>query len=261
MNHTDFTIHPFEGVGAVRFGMTPQQVHEIWGEPDSTYRKENSFAGMTPERTQELWAELNDVDCQENSLPSSLFYSHIDYYTKMGIHIDYDELGMCEHISLLSHINDNDKWNTKATSEEDSEELPEDTFQHTDTDDELGIFVDDKIGHKMDYESSGTLVETHDEDSDYTISPTFQGRELYGQTMGEFKDWLKSLDTAIQHTDCGFIFVKFGIGIYSQYYYVPLQDLNCLVETVTVSSIKYTGLWVEGYLTDGYPREEPLVAS
>jgi hypothetical protein len=30
----DYTIYPYEGVGSIKFGMTPQQVHEILGEPD-----------------------------------------------------------------------------------------------------------------------------------------------------------------------------------------------------------------------------------
>jgi hypothetical protein len=33
----DYTIYPYEGVGQIRFGMTPQQVHEILGEPDDQF--------------------------------------------------------------------------------------------------------------------------------------------------------------------------------------------------------------------------------
>jgi hypothetical protein len=230
MNHTDFTIHPFEGVGAVRFGMTPQQVHEVWGEPDDTYREETS--------------------------PYGLAKSHVDYYRKIGVHIDYDETGFCECISLFSHINDDSKWNTGVV-DEDEDELPEDAFEYSDSDDGLDIFIDDKLSRRTDYEQSSTLIETDEEGFRHNIiSPTFQGRELYGQTMGEFKDWFKGLDTAIQHCDGGFIFLKYGVGIYSQYYYVPDKDPDCLVEMVIVASAEYTDVWVEGYLTDGHLREE-----
>jgi hypothetical protein len=233
MNHTDFTIHPFEGVGTVRFGMTPQQVHEVWGEPDDTYREEKSLYGLAKR--------------------------HFDYYRKIGIHVDYDETGFCEYISLFSHINDDSKWNTGVVDED---ELPEDAFEYSDTDDELDIFIDDKLSRKTDYEQSITLIETDEEGFRHNIiSPTFQGRELYGQTIGEFKDWFKGLGTAIQHCDGGFIFLKYGVGIYSQYYYMPDKDPDCLVEMVMVASAEYTNLWVEDYFTDGYPREEPLVSS
>jgi hypothetical protein len=232
MNHTDFTIHPFEGVGAVQFGMTPQQVHEIWGEPDGTYRKEKSLYGLAKR--------------------------HVDYYNKIGIHVDYDVTGFCECISLFSHINDDSKWNTRVVGE-DEDELPEDAFEYSDSDDRLDIFIEDKINRKMDHEQLNTLIETDEGGSGHNIiSPTFQGRELYGQTMGEFKDWFKDLGTAIQHYDGGFIFLKYGVGIYSQYYHVPHKDHDCLVETVTVASAKYTDSWVEGYPKDGHPREEPL---
>jgi hypothetical protein len=232
MNHTDFTIHPFEGVGAVRFGMTPQQVHEIWGEPDDTYREEKSLYGLAKR--------------------------HVDYYSKIGVHVDYDETGFCECISLFSHVNDDSKWNTGVVDED---ELPEDAFEYSDSDDELDIFIDDKLSRKTDYEQSNTLIETDEEGSSPNIvNPTFQGRELYGQTMGEFKDWFKGLGTAIQHYDCGFIFLKYGVGIYSQYYHMPHKDPDCLVEAVTVASTKYTDSWVEGYPKDEYPREESLVS-
>jgi hypothetical protein len=33
----DYTIYPFEGLGAIRFGMTPQQVREVIGEPKGTH--------------------------------------------------------------------------------------------------------------------------------------------------------------------------------------------------------------------------------
>jgi hypothetical protein len=35
----DYTIYPYEGVGPIKFGMTPQQVHEILGEPYRTFKK------------------------------------------------------------------------------------------------------------------------------------------------------------------------------------------------------------------------------
>jgi hypothetical protein len=233
MNHTDFTIHPFEGVGAVQFGMTPQQVHEIWGEPDDTYREEKSLYGLAKR--------------------------HVDYYDKIGIHVDYDETGFCECISLFSHINDDSKWNAGVADED---ELPEDTFEYSDADDGLDIFIEDKINRRMGHDQSSTLIETDEEGSSHNVvNPTFQGRELYGQTMGEFKDWFKGLGTAIQHYDCGFIFLKYGVGIYSQYYHMPHKDPDCLVEAVTVASAKYTDSWVEGYPKDGHPREEPLVTS
>jgi hypothetical protein len=232
MNHTDFTIHPFEGIGAVQFGMTPQQVHEIWGKPDGTSIREESLHGLAKR--------------------------HVDYYSKIGVHVDYDETGFCECISLFSHINDDSKWNTGVV-DEDEDELPEDAFEYSDTGDELDIFIDDKLSRRTDYEQSSTLIETDEEGSSHNIiSPTFQGRELYGQTMSEFKDWFKGLGTAIQHYDCGFIFLKYGIGIYSQYYHMPDKDPDCLVEMVMVASAKYTDSWVEGYPKDGHPREEPL---
>jgi hypothetical protein len=232
MNHTDFTIHPFEGVGAVRFGMTPQQVHEIWGEPDRTYKHE--------------------------SVP---YKCHTDYYQKMGIHVDYDDSGVCEHISLLSHINDSDQWNTNARNDED-DDWPEDTLQYGN--DKSGIFVEDKLDCSKDKMERGQLedpVKTCDDDSDYTINPTFQERELYGQTMGEFKSWLKGLGSAIQHTDTGFIFLKFGIGAHSQYYYAPYRNPDCLVEMVTVFPFDYKDKFAEDLMKDGYCREEPPAGS
>jgi hypothetical protein len=234
MNHTDFIIHPFEGVGAVRFGMTPQQVHEIWGEPERTIMRDST---------------------------STLYRRHTDSYHRMNFRVEYDESGLCEYISLFSHINDDSKWNTGVV-DEDEDELPEDAFEYSNSDDELDIFIDDKLNLKTDYEQSSTLIETDEECSSHSIiSPTFQGRELYGQTIGEFKDWFKGLGTAIQHYDGGFIFLKYGVGIYSQYYCVPDKDPNSLVEMVMVASAEYTNLWAEGYFTDGYPREEPLVSS
>jgi hypothetical protein len=231
MNHTDFTIHPFEGVGAVRFGMTPQQVHEIWGEPDRTSMRDGT---------------------------STLYRRHTDLYHRMNLHVEYDESGFCEYISLFSHINDYDKWNT-GVADEDEDELPEDAFEYSDSDDGSDIFTDDKLSPVTDYEQSSTIIETDEEGSSRNIvNPTFQGRELYGQTMGEFKDWFKGLGTAIQHYDCGFIFLKYGIGIYSQYYHMPHKDSDCLVEMVMVASAKYTDSWVEGYPNDEHPREEPL---
>jgi hypothetical protein len=35
----DYTIYPYEGVGPIKFGMTPHQVHEILGEPSDTFYK------------------------------------------------------------------------------------------------------------------------------------------------------------------------------------------------------------------------------
>jgi hypothetical protein len=233
MNHTDFTIHPFEGVGAVRFGMTPQQVHGIWGKPERTIMRDST---------------------------STLYRRHTDSYHRMNFRVEYDESGLCEYISLFSHINDDSKWNTGVV-DEDEDELPKDAFEYSDSDNELDIFIDDKLSLRTDYEQSSTLIETYEEGSRHNISPTFQGRELYGQTIDEFKDWFKGLGTAIQHYDGGFIFLKYGIGIYSEYYCVPDKDPDSLVEMVMVASAEYTNLWAEGHLKRGYPREELPLSS
>ena len=64
----DYTIYPYEGVGPIRFGMTPQQIHEILGEPDRV------------------------LPGYEAKFPT-------DSYHKIAIHVDYDESGACD-ISL-----------------------------------------------------------------------------------------------------------------------------------------------------------------
>jgi hypothetical protein len=48
-----------------------------------------------------------------------------------------------------------------------------------------------------------------------SASPTFQGQTLVGRPFGELKSWLQSLKTDLQHYDCGLIFLKFGINLYS----------------------------------------------
>ena len=62
----DYTIYPCEGVGPIRFGMTPQQVHEILGEPEgsSTRRPESRFL--------------------------------TDYYEILDLHVVYKESGECK---------------------------------------------------------------------------------------------------------------------------------------------------------------------
>jgi hypothetical protein len=52
---------------------------------------------------------------------------------------------------------------------------------------------------------------------------------------------------------CGLIFLKFGINLYSQYYYLPHRDPGCLVEVVGVSTSGY-----DDEIGIGYPREEAI---
>jgi hypothetical protein len=35
----DYTIYPYEGIGPIQLGMTPEQVHEILGEPERTIER------------------------------------------------------------------------------------------------------------------------------------------------------------------------------------------------------------------------------
>jgi hypothetical protein len=66
----DYTIHPYEGIGAIRFGMTPEQVHEILGMPEDTLR-----AG------------------KRCDLPA-------DYYVKLGFFAYYKNPGVFEAVAL-----------------------------------------------------------------------------------------------------------------------------------------------------------------
>ena len=69
----DYTIYPFEGLGAIRFGMTPQQVREVVGEPVGTYRVSKNSKFPT------------------------------DDYFNLGFHVHYDdELGLCSSVGIFS---------------------------------------------------------------------------------------------------------------------------------------------------------------
>jgi hypothetical protein len=68
----DYTIYPFEGLGAIRFGMTPQQVREVIGEPKGTHM---SYGSKFP----------------------------TDDYFNLGFNVHYDnELGLCDRVGISS---------------------------------------------------------------------------------------------------------------------------------------------------------------
>jgi hypothetical protein len=232
----DYTIHPFEGVGAVKFGMTPQQIHEIWGEPEGTLLADPKF-----------------------------YRDHTDFYCKSEVQIRYSESGVCEHISLDGYVTD-DSWNT--TEEDDEYDSYEDTLQYDHTSGELNISIEDKMDYdkhdRMGFDNSNTFVGTsaHSDSLDQAIRPAFQGQELCDKTMGELKSWFKGLSTAIQYTDTGLIFLKFGIGVHSSHYFSPRWDPDCPVETVTISSSEYADMWSSNCLMKyGFPREEAITLS
>jgi hypothetical protein len=81
----DYTIYPFEGLGAIRFGMTSQQVREVGGEPNSTFMKSDKF-------------------------PS-------DDYFDLGFHIHYDESGLCEAVEISSPYDEGDLFGLDYTEE------------------------------------------------------------------------------------------------------------------------------------------------
>jgi hypothetical protein len=81
----DYTIYPFEGLGAIRFGMTPQQVREVVGEPDSTFMKSDKF-------------------------PS-------DDYFDLDFHVHYDESGLCEAVEIFSPYAQEDPFGLDYTEE------------------------------------------------------------------------------------------------------------------------------------------------
>jgi hypothetical protein len=72
----DYTIHPFEGVGPIKLGMTPQQVRAVLGEPDHSFKK-------------------FDDDFPTDS-----------YYDNLSIHILYEHPGMCNEIWLFLEPDD-----------------------------------------------------------------------------------------------------------------------------------------------------------
>jgi hypothetical protein len=74
----DYTIYPFEGLGAIRFGMTPQQVHEVVGEPESTFMKSD-----------------------DSRFPT-------DDYFNLGFHVYYDESGLCKGVEIFSPYGEED---------------------------------------------------------------------------------------------------------------------------------------------------------
>jgi hypothetical protein len=229
-------IYPFEGIGEVRFGMTPEQVHEILGKPDVTILDDKSEFGR-----------------------------HTDFYQKLDIHVYYNlETGVCEHISLVGGHDERYDGNLLEEEEEDDDDDWDDTsyqgsFQYDQTSENLDIFIDDKL--KDNYPSDSTeSLDYDDSDTVHMVSPVFQEREFYGQTIEDTKSWFKSLGSAVQHTDTGLIFLKFGIGIHSQHFIFPHRDPNCSIETVTVSSAVYTDMWAGDCLTKyKYPREESTV--
>jgi hypothetical protein len=81
----DYTIYPFEGLGAIRFGMTPQQVREVIGEPDSTFMKSDKFP--------------------------------TDDYFDLGFHVYYNESGLCEAMEIFSPYAQEDPFGLDYTEE------------------------------------------------------------------------------------------------------------------------------------------------
>jgi hypothetical protein len=228
VNHMNSIIYPFEGVGEVRFGMTPDQVHEILGKPNVTILDNKSE-----------------------------FRQHTDFYQKLDIHVYYNlEMGVCEHISLVGGHDERYDGNLLEEEDDDWDDTSyQSSFQYDQTSGNLDVFIDDKL--KDNYPSDLTeSLDYDDSDAVHIVSPVFQEREFYGQTIEDTKSWFKSLGSAVQHTDTGLIFIKFGIGIHSQYFIFPHRDPNCSIETVTVSSSVYADMWAGNYLTDGLPREE-----
>jgi hypothetical protein len=73
----DYTIYPFEGLGAIRFGMNPQQVREVVGEPDRTFMK-----------------------FDDSKFPTDAYY-------KLGFYVYYDESGLCNSVEI---------WGTSQTT-------------------------------------------------------------------------------------------------------------------------------------------------
>jgi hypothetical protein len=65
----DYAIRPYDGIGPIKFGMTPEQVHEILGEPVKTFKKNSR---------------------------------NTDDYRTIGFHVVYDEADACESITLFS---------------------------------------------------------------------------------------------------------------------------------------------------------------
>jgi hypothetical protein len=65
----DYTIYPFEGVGPIKLGMTPQQVRAVLGEPDHSFKR------------------------FEDDFPT-------DAYNDAAVHILYEHPGICNEISL-----------------------------------------------------------------------------------------------------------------------------------------------------------------
>jgi hypothetical protein len=71
----DYTIYPYEGVGPIKFGMTPQQVHEILGAPE---RQIPASTGR--------------------NLPK-------DKYVELGFFVCYQNPGVCEAVELFEGAN------------------------------------------------------------------------------------------------------------------------------------------------------------
>jgi hypothetical protein len=74
----DYTIYPFEGLGAIRFGMTTQQVHEVIGDPQRTFMN------------------------YESKFPA-------DAYFNLGFHVYYDdESHLCNAVQIYSPYGEED---------------------------------------------------------------------------------------------------------------------------------------------------------
>jgi hypothetical protein len=71
----DYTIHPFEGVGPIKLGMTPQQVRAVLGEPDESFKK------------------------FDDDFPTDSYYS-------LSIHVLYEHPGICNEIWLFLEPDD-----------------------------------------------------------------------------------------------------------------------------------------------------------
>jgi hypothetical protein len=71
----DYTIHPFEGVGPIKLGMTPQQVRAVLGEPDDSFKKGGK------------------------GFPT-------DAYDTLSVHVLYEHPGICNEIWLFLEPDD-----------------------------------------------------------------------------------------------------------------------------------------------------------
>jgi hypothetical protein len=163
----DYTIYPFEGVGPIKLGMTPQQVRTVLGEPDESFKK------------------------FDDDFPT-------DAYHSLSIQIQYEHPGICNEIWLFLRPDD---------------------------------------------PTSG-------------CNPTFQGHGLQGKTFAELKPWFQKLGTAVQHFDSGYVFLKYGVYLYSSFYSYP-EGVDEPVDMVSVCSESVITRGLAGD-RDEFPIEEAI---